>query len=114
MAVEVEERAERFARAMAQMRIDDPAPGRPALWLRVGGGLMVAGLALCVVAIIRSQGTTDPLVQRDSLALGQAGIAAAVVGTGIYLRYSVTKVLRFWFARLAFERDERSDRKELP
>ena len=111
MAVEVQERAERFAREIGEMRIDDPSAGRSALWLRVGAVLMAAGLVAGVAAVVRSQGTTDPLIQRDSLAIALTGIAAAVVGAALYLRYSITKVLRFWLARLSFDLDERNRAK---
>jgi hypothetical protein len=42
-------------------------------------------------------------VQRDAIALGLAGIASTIFGAAIYLRYSVSKVLRFWLARLSFD-----------
>ena len=108
MAVEVQERAERFARDMAEMRVDDPSTGRQTLWLRVGVVLMVGGLVAAIVGVARSAGTTDPLVQRDALVLATAGVAGSIVGAAVYLRYAVTKVLRFWMARLSFDLDERN------
>ena len=110
MAVQVPERAERFARDVADMRIEDPSTGRQGLWLRVGIVVMVGGLIAAVVAAARTAGTTDPLVQRDSLALGTAGVAASIVGAAVYLRYAVTKVLRFWLARMSFDLQEHADR----
>ena len=108
VAVEVQERAERFARDMAAMRVDDPSKGRQALWLRLGVVLMVGGLVAAVIGVARSSGTTDPLIQRDALVLATAGVAGSIVGAAVYLRYAVTKVLRFWMARLSFELDERN------
>jgi len=110
VAVEVPERAERFARDVADMRIEDPSAGRQALWLRVGVFIMVGGLIAAVVGAARAAGTTDPLVQRDSVALGTAGVAATIVGSAVYLRYAVTKVLRFWLARMSFDLQEHADR----
>lgn len=103
MVVHTEERAERFTREIGEMRIEDPSPGRHGLWVRVGLAVMVLGVATCVLGVSRSQGTSDAFAQRDALALGLTGIAATVAGAAVYLRYSLTKVLRFWLARLSFE-----------
>ena len=93
-------RADRFVRQIAEMRIPDPSSGRPRLWLRAGVVLMAAGLAAGVAAYFLSRSTTDDLGQRDALAMGLGGICACVVGSALYLRYTLTDVLRFWFARL--------------
>jgi hypothetical protein len=37
------------------------------------------------------------------MALGLLGIATTIAGAAIYIRYAITKVLRFWLARLTFE-----------
>lgn len=112
MAVELQDRAERFSREIAALRIEDPSPGRHALWLRIGLLVMVAGVLVCVLAVSRSQGTSDAFAQRDALALGATGIAVTILGAAVYLRYAVTKVLRFWLARLSFELQNRSDQVE--
>ncbi|GAB2824734.1 hypothetical protein GCM10022221_23420 [Actinocorallia aurea] len=96
-------RADRFAREMAELKIPDPAAGRAALWLRTGGVLMALGVALGVVAYFLAHGTTDPLAQRDALALGLLGVSSAVVGSALFLRYSLTGFLRFWMARQSFD-----------
>jgi hypothetical protein len=101
--VDVYERGDRFARDIASMRIADPSPGRHDLWLRVGFVLMLAGLLVSVFGYFKSQGTTDPLEQRDAIALGIAGVSATIVGATVYIRYSMTKVLRFWLARVSFD-----------
>ncbi|MDX6741009.1 hypothetical protein [Actinocorallia sp. A-T 12471] len=98
-----EARAERFAREMAELKIPDPAAGRAALWLRLGGTLMAVGVLLGVVAYLLAHGTTDPLAQRDALAVGLAGVSASVVGSALFLRYSLTGFLRFWMARHSFD-----------
>ena len=95
-----ETRADRFVRQLAEMRIPDPSAGRARLWLRAGVVLMVAGLAAGVASYLLSRGTTDSLAQRDAQALGTAGICACIVGSALYLRYTLANVLRFWFARL--------------
>jgi hypothetical protein len=110
--VDVYERGERFTREMAGLRIADPSPGRHDLWMRVGLVLMLAGLALSAFGYVRAQGTGQALVQRDALALGMTGVAAAIVGAAVYLRYSMTKVLRFWLARVSFDLQTYAERTE--
>lgn len=111
MAVTQQGRAERFAEDITQLRIAEPSSGRHATWLRVGAGLMVVGLLAAVIAVVQSTGTTNPLQQRDALVLATAGVVAAIVGSAVYLRFAVTKVLRFWLARLSFDLQENADRK---
>lgn len=103
-------RADRFVRELADLKIPDPAAGRARLWLRLGIVLMAAGLVLGVSAYLVAHNTTDPLVQRDGLALGLGGIAAAVVGSALFLRYSLTAFLRFWMARQSFDLAVLADR----
>ena len=103
-------RADTFVRELEEMKIPDPAAGRARLWLRAGVALMVLGLVLAASAYFMSHGTKDPLVQRDALAVGLAGITGAVVGSALFLRYSLTGFLRFWMARQSFDLDRLADR----
>ncbi|KPM53985.1 hypothetical protein CcI49_03850 [Frankia sp. CcI49] len=96
-------RADRFVRELGELKIPDPAAGRPQLWVRLGVVLMVAGAALAVTSYAMSHGTRDPLVQRDAITLGLGGVTAAVAGAALFLRYSLTGFLRFWMARQSFD-----------
>jgi hypothetical protein len=103
-------RADRFAREVAELKIPDPAAGRAGLWLRIGIGLMGLGPLLGVSAYFLSHSTTNPLSQRDALALGLLGISGSVVGSAIFLRYSLTGFLRFWMARQSYDLAMLADR----
>lgn len=105
-----ETRADRFARELAELKIPDPAAGRGSRWLRLGAALMVAGPALTVLAYFLAHNTTDPLAQRDALALALTGVAGSVVGAALFVRYSLTGVLRFWMARQSYDLDRLGDR----
>lgn len=105
-----ETRADRFVRELAELKIADPSAGRAALWLRAGAALMAAGLVLGAAAYFMSHGTTDPLAQRDALALGLGGVCASVVGSALFLRYSLTGFLRFWMARQSHDLSVLADR----
>jgi hypothetical protein len=96
-------RADRFAREIAALKIPDPAAGRAGLWLRLGVTLMVLSLVVEVAAYLISHDTGDAFVQRDALALALGGVAGAVVGSAVFLRYSLTRFLRFWMARQSYD-----------
>lgn len=103
-------RADRFVRELAELKIPDPAAGRAGLWLRLGAVLMAAGVALAVTAYLVSHGTRDPLLQRDAITLGLGGVTAAVAGSALFLRYSLTGFLRFWMARQSYDIAQLTDR----
>lgn len=105
-----ESRADRFIEEVAELKIPDPAAARATLWLRLGAGLMVLGLALAASAYLVTHSTQNPLDQRDGLALGLGGIAATVVGAALFLRYSLTGFLRFWMARQSYDLAVLADR----
>jgi hypothetical protein len=98
-----ETRADRFVRELAELKIPDPAAQRAGLWLRLGGTLMALGLGLGTAAWFISHNTTDPLVQRDAIVLALGAVAGSVVGSALFLRYSLTGFLRFWMARQSYD-----------
>jgi hypothetical protein len=84
------------------------APGdtarRDTVLAALGLVLMVAGIVVGIVGYGISATTSDPLRQRDALALGPIAITLAIVGVALFLRFSATRFLRFWLARLIHER----------
>ncbi|MGW7547066.1 hypothetical protein ACWGKQ_39100 [Streptomyces sp. NPDC054770] len=107
-------RADRFIRELAELKIPDPAAARTALWRRLGGLLMTAGLVLGALAFPLAHATDNSLAQGDALALGLGGITAAVVGGALFLRYSLTDFLRFWLARQSYDLDRLGERLSDP
>jgi hypothetical protein len=105
-----ETRADRFVRELAELKIPDPASRRAGLWLRLGVALMVLGPVLGVAAYLIAHNTLDPLVQRDAITIALGGIAGSVVGSGLFLRYSLTGFLRFWMARQSYDLEILADR----
>jgi hypothetical protein len=98
-----ESRADRFARELAGLKISDPAKGHPRLWLNVGVALQVLGIAAGVAGYLISQRTGDSLTASTAINIAIGGLILAVVGSAIFLRYSLTGFLRFWLARQSFE-----------
>jgi hypothetical protein len=105
-----ETRADRFVRELADLKIPDPAAGRSRRWLRLGVVLMTLAPILAVAAYAMSHTTADPLVQRDAITLGLGGVTAGVVGSALFLRYSLTGFLRFWMARQSYDLAQLADR----
>ncbi len=105
-----ETRADRFVRELAELKIPDPAAGRPRLWQRLGAVLMVLGPVLGVTAYLVSHRTTSPLVQGDAVTVGLAAVTVSLVGSALFLRYSLTGFLRFWMARQSHELAVLADR----
>jgi hypothetical protein len=104
------ERAEGFKDEVRSLKIKDPDASKEGLYAKVGLVLMVAGIVVSVIAYFMSHGTNSVLTQNDSLTIGMLGIALAIVGGAVFLRYSIAGFLRFWLARFIVEqqRDGRS------
>ena len=103
-------RVEEFKAEIAEMRLRDPATGRDRQLLRLGVVLLVVGVVLAVVAYFMSNGTTNPLSQRDAIILALAGVTVSIAGGALFLRYSLATFLRFWLARLIYEQQTQTDR----
>ena len=103
-------RADRFTAELAELKIPDPATGRGALWLRIGVVLLVLGPVVTLLAYLMSHNTSDALVQRDALTIALGGVALSIVGAALFLRYSLTGVLRYWMARQSYDLAQLADR----
>jgi uncharacterized membrane protein YidH (DUF202 family) len=108
--IESQDRVEQFQKEIADMKLRDPATSRDRLWLGAGIALMVVGIVLAAVAYPMSHGTTNSLQQSDAITLALGGIAAAVVGGALFLRFSIAMFLRFWLARVIYEQKAQTDR----
>jgi hypothetical protein len=108
--IESSDRVQQFKAEIADMRLKDPASGKDAKLLKLGGIAMLAGVAVTVVSYFMSHGTSDPLAQNDAQTIGMIGIALAVPGGALFLRYSLAQFLRFWLARLIYEQQAQTDR----
>lgn len=108
--IESQDRVEQFKQEIAEMKLRDPATARDRLWLGLGVAMMVAAVVLGISAYAMSRGTKDPLAQNDALTVGLVGIAVAVVGAALFLRYSIASFLRFWLARVIYEQKAQTDR----
>lgn len=104
------ERVEEFKAEIAQMGLPDPASARDRLSLRASGVLMAVGAVVAIVAYFIGHGTTNPLQQRDAIVIAIIGLVLAVIGSALFIRYSMAQFLRFWLARLSWEQQANTDR----
>jgi hypothetical protein len=96
-------RSEVFREQIAEMKIPAPSAGRDRALARLGFLLALVGIVLAVVSYFMSHGTDNTLNQNDALTVGLIGIACAIVGSAVFLRYSLSQFLRLWLIRLIHE-----------
>lgn len=94
-----------FRADVAAMRVRGGTVARERTMARLGGVLLVVGVALGVVAYVQSHGTTNPLAQRDAIVLALIGVSVSLLGLALFLRYSLGALLRLWLARLVLDRE---------
>jgi hypothetical protein len=104
-----QERVAQFKQEIAEMRLRDPVVARERRWLRLGVVLMVVAAGLEIYAYIYSS-NGNALEQNDAQVLALAGLAAAVIGAALFVRYSIAQFLRYWLARLTYEQQTQTDR----
>jgi hypothetical protein len=97
-------RAERFLSDLGDLHPESGS--RNERLARLGLGLLVLGPLLALLGLLFSQLAANSLDQATDASLGLAGIAIAVLGLGLYLRYSFTQFLRFWLARFIYEQQQ--------
>jgi hypothetical protein len=103
------------AAELRQRIADVPVPERLAAGearLRTAGLLLpLIGLALIGVAWFQASGTSYVAEQIPYLISGAlAGLGVLVIGVGLYVRFSLASLLRFWLARLNAEHQFQTDR----
>ncbi len=99
-------RREQFEEEIAAVRIRTGKAEAEQRWTIVGLVAMVAGVAISLVAYLASTGeafTNDIL---ELLILCGFGIALAILGAAVFLRYSLARFLRFWLLRLIYEQQD--------
>ncbi len=108
-----QDRVEQFKNEIADMGLRDPATSRERTLVRLGALLLILGPVISVVAYIQDRsasGTGVALTQGDDQIVALIGVAVAVLGLGLFLRYSIANFLRFWLARLSYEQQAQTDR----
>ena len=96
--------ADRLEEGVDDPRVPEPSSDAVGLLMKVGLLLPVIGVILIVVAYWNASGTEYVADQVPMLISGGIlGIGLTVIGLGLFIRFSLARLLRFWLARLVVE-----------
>jgi len=77
----------------------------------LGAILMAVGLILGIYAYFGlSHPTSNPLQQGDATVVGLLGVGFTIVGTGLFVVFTLTRYFRYWLVRLIYEQRDIADR----
>ena len=100
---EVQARVERLQAEAAQLGVKSGTHQRDGLLQAVGLGLMVISVVVVLVAYSSSLGSDDARDIQSLIVLAVGMLALAVLGGALFLRYSLSRFLRFWLLRQLYE-----------
>jgi hypothetical protein len=98
-----------FEAALSRLHLRRPKAAAERRMLVLGVLTAVVGLVLLVVALAGTRQAGVVEQQLDNLALAPLGLGLTGVGCVVWLRYSLTRYLRFWLVR--FIHEERAARE---
>lgn len=103
--------ADRLASGVDDLHVPEPSGDAEAMLLKVGFALPVIGVVLILVAWWNSAGTKYVADQVPMLISGAIlGVGLILVGVGLFVRFSMARLFRFWLARLVAEQQAQTDR----
>ncbi len=106
-----DDRIQAFTQEIGELKLRGARGDRERILLVIGVIALVAGVVLAVVGGFQASGTTDLGDQVAFLATGTfIGLALVVLGTALFIRYSVARFMRFWLVRLVHEHRSETDR----
>ena len=104
-------RLQQFQAEVDQLNVSGGRANPERLWRMLGAALMVAGPAIVLYAYLGlSHPTTNPLQQGDATVVGLLGVSLTVVGTAMFVVFSLTRYFRYWLVRLIYEQRDQLDR----
>src|SRR4051794_5890460 len=97
-----------FEAEVAELRIKGGSAERERQYTVGGLALMVAGAAVALIMGFLSQGASDSRDELTYLIFAVFGLSLAVAGGVLWLRYSMSRYLRYWLLRLIYEQRQSS------
>lgn len=105
------QRIEEFRDELASMDLRPPEDANERLWLIAGMVLPVLGLIAILIGWWGASGTAYPAEQFPYLISGGVlGLGLIIVGAALFVRYSLTRYVRFWLIRMVYEQRAQADR----
>jgi hypothetical protein len=103
--------ADRLEQSVGELHVPEPKADTEALLLKIGLVLPLVGLVLVLVAWYQTSGTAFVAEQIPMLISGGLlGLGLAIIGLGLFIRFSIARTMRFWSARLVVEQQAQTDR----
>jgi hypothetical protein len=105
------QRVDEFKQEIGALNIPTPADTRERIWLIAGVVGVVAGVALVIVGYVGASGTAVVGNQIPYLISGGVlGLVLVIIGAALFVRYSLSRYLRFWLIRSIYEARTQTDR----
>ncbi|MCB1003802.1 MAG: hypothetical protein KDB35_06415 [Acidimicrobiales bacterium] len=101
-------RLDEFEAEVAGLRLKGGSIERERQLTTVGMALAIVGAVVALAMVIVSSSAADSRDSLTYLSAGVLGLALAVIGMVVWLRYSLTGYLRYWLLRLIYEERNRS------
>ena len=103
--------ADRLELGVEELHVPEPSADAEAMLMKLGLALPILGIALIVVAWWNASDTAYVADQVPMLISGGIlGIGLAIIGVGLFIRFSLARLLRFWLARMVVEQQTQTDR----
>ena len=103
--------ADRLEAGVQALTVPEPMAEAESLLLKISVGLPLVGIALVMIGWWQASGTAIVAEQVPSLISGGLlGLGLVTVGVGLFVRFSLTRMFRFWLARLMVEQQAQTDR----
>jgi hypothetical protein len=102
---------DRLEAGVQSLTVPEPMADAESLLLKIGVALPLVGVVMMLGAW---WGAADTPYVADQIPMlmsgGLVGIALVIIGLGLFVRFSLTRMFRFWLARLMVEQQAQTDR----
>lgn len=103
--------ADRLHEGVGDLHVPEPSADAEALLMKLGVALPVIGVVLILAAWWNSAGSKYVADQIPMLISGGIlGTGLILVGVGLFIRFSLARLLRVWMARVVAEQQVQTDR----
>lgn len=94
------------------MNLRPPEDSRERYWQILGLALPIVGIVLILIGWWGASGTALMAEQTPYLISGGLlGLGLIIFGSALFVRYALTRYMRFWLIRLIYEQRQQTDRQ---